>query len=381
MLLALLFCTGCGGCHREPEGYAPHLTFQPRKDWLVEKVPTDAPQEDSSEGRLDESIQEINGRGGVALNPGDIPEPLREEINTFLRRMFGTPSQPTIAGDDTTATLVAELGLSNEHLATGSRLFRKTCAECHGLNGDGRGPSGPWLSPHPRDFRQGVFKFVSTQGTTARKPSRSDLLQTIKNGLPTTPMPSFGNRSDEDRERLVDYVQFLSIRGATEYELLRRALKDKEQHEFDLPTDGPAIVKKQLVDWQKAHASPLAIPTPPPLADNEKAAAIQRGHQLFLDAKGAGCVACHNDYGRQSKYQYDVWGTLVKPRQLTENKRKASPTAEALFTRIRGGIGASHMPAAATLTDAQIWDIVHFLEALPYPDRLPADVNAKVYER
>jgi hypothetical protein len=37
------------------------------------------------------------------------------------------------------------------------------------------------------------------------------------------------------------------------------------------------------------------------------------------------------------------------------------------------------MPAAVGLTDAQTWDVVHFLRALPYPDRLSPDVKAKVY--
>ena len=43
----------------------------------------------------------------------------------------------------------------------GSKHFRLHCLHCHGLTGDGRGPSGKWLNPHPRDYRQGLFKFQS----------------------------------------------------------------------------------------------------------------------------------------------------------------------------------------------------------------------------
>lgn len=377
-MLALLFLSGCTGCNREPEGYAPHMTFPPRKDYLVEKVPTEAPQTDTSTGRLDAFIQELNDRGGVALNPADVPGPAREAINTFLRRMFGTPSQPTIAGDDDTIQQASTLGLTNDNLANGSKLFRKLCAECHGISGDGRG--NEYLKPHPRDFRQGVFKFVSTAGTAARKPARADLQHTLQHGLPLTPMPSFAKRTDDERERLIDYVMFLSIRGATEFDLLRRALKDKDG-EFDCVTDGPAAVKAQLHGWQLAQTQRLVLPAAPAWSDDsaEMQQSIRRGQQLFLDAKGAGCVACHADYGRQSKYQYDVWGTLVKPRELTENKRKGGDSREQIFLRLRGGIGPSNMPAAVTLTDAQLWDLVHFIRAIPYPDRLPPDVKAQVH--
>jgi len=37
------------------------------------------------------------------------------------------------------------------------------------------------------------------------------------------------------------------------------------------------------------------------------------------------------------------------------------------------------MPATTDLSDEQVWDIVDFLEALPYPHMLPADIRRKVY--
>src|SRR5205814_1262464 len=101
--------------------------------------------------------------------------PLRDDLKLFLRKSFGTPARPTIEGDAETTSLVAELELTSERLSLGSKLFRKHCQECHGVTGNGRGTTAPWITPHPRDFRQGVFKFVSTNGTGPRKPSRDDL--------------------------------------------------------------------------------------------------------------------------------------------------------------------------------------------------------------
>jgi mono/diheme cytochrome c family protein len=101
---------------------------------------------------------------------------------------------------------------------------------------------------------------------------------------------------------------------------------------------------------------------------------------LFLDPKGGGCVTCHADYGRGAKYQCDVWGTRIKPAPLTEIQKKGGDAPEQLFRRIRGGIPPSNMPAA-TPTDPQVRDLVNFVRALPYPDRLPEDGRARVYSR
>ena len=118
---------------------------------------------------------------------------------------------------------------------------------------------------------------------------------------------------------------------------------------------------------------------PPAYDDAELGESIRRGHSLFVDAKGAGCMTCHVNYGRESKFQYDVWGTVVKPANLTETRRKGGSSPEQIYRRIRGGIGPSNMPAPVGLSDAQFWDLVNFVRALPYPDRLPENVRAVVY--
>src|SRR5947209_4416159 len=73
------------------------------------------------------------------------------------------PAAPTVETTDEEArSQVGELRLDKETLKKGSALYRHHCLYCHGLDGDGRGPTGPWVSPPPRDYRPGVFKFIST---------------------------------------------------------------------------------------------------------------------------------------------------------------------------------------------------------------------------
>jgi mono/diheme cytochrome c family protein len=374
-----IFLTGCGGCGSNPEAYPENFSYPARQDWIVVESPKLPPTKAEPPGELDEAIQRLNDLGGKVLDPATVPESLRNELNDYLRQTFGTPARPTIAADPESMALAVSLGLTDENLAAGSRLFRKHCQECHGPTGNGRGPTAAWITPHPRDFRQSVFKFVTTNGTGPRKPTRGDLFATLTSGLPTTQMPSFALRSEDERHRLIDYVMFLSIRGRTEFEILRTLLVHGE-HSMDVSVaaDAAGIARSELRAWSLAQDSVMPV-TPPVIGDEQLPESIRRGHDLFLDAKGGACATCHVNYGREARFQYDVWGTVIKPGDLTDTRRKGGTAPESLYRRIRGGIGPSNMPAAIGLTESQTWDVVNFLRALPYPDRLPDDVRLKVY--
>jgi mono/diheme cytochrome c family protein len=49
-----------------------------------------------------------------------------------------------------------------EAAARGHKAFDRYCISCHGVEGDGRGPSAEWLDPRPRILTSGTFKFRST---------------------------------------------------------------------------------------------------------------------------------------------------------------------------------------------------------------------------
>jgi mono/diheme cytochrome c family protein len=343
----------------------------------VVELPKDTPPGDDPPGELEEAIRRANKHGGKVLDPAGVPAPLREDLDRFVRDTFGTPARPLVTGDEETRSLAAGLGLTDERLAAGSRLYRDRCQECHGLHGDGRGPTAPWLTPHPRDYRAGLFKFTST----GKKPTRADLFHTLTNGLKPTAMPSFNMRTEDERNRLIDYVMFLSVRGKTELEVLKTLLVHGEEGlSGDVADESTAVLKAELRAWAAAESQVIPA-TPPEYPDGspELTESIRRGHALFGDPKGGGCVTCHANYGRDAKFQYDAWGTRLKPAPLTEPRKKGGDAPEQLFRRIRGGIPGANMPAVVGLTDGQVWDLVHFLRALPYPDRLPEDVRGKVY--
>ena len=95
------------------------------------------------------------------------------EIGTILTALFGTPDKPAFPffeGEDDPAHDI--LSLENLEMAAGAvksdkegvphGLYREHCAHCHGITGDGAGPTAAILNPYPRDFRLGKFKFKST---------------------------------------------------------------------------------------------------------------------------------------------------------------------------------------------------------------------------
>jgi mono/diheme cytochrome c family protein len=360
------------GCDSKP-AYPPTLEYPARSDRLVLRTPTAQPAGLGEPGKLDAELAALDSLGGLTVDPSTLPEATRREVETALSELFGPPAAPAV--DATEAT---SLGLTTERLAEGSRLFRRHCLQCHGLTGDGRGPTGQWIYPHPRDFRRGAFKFVTTGD--GGKPRTSDLARTVKDGLKGTGMPSFGLLPDSDRDRLVSYVKFLALRGQTEFLALRSAVADEESH--------PGAYAKErfpqvLAEWWKAESLPVRpVPATPDDAAKQSAehlAAVKRGFELFTAKSATDCMTCHEDFGRKTTYRYDVWGTVVRPAELTAGGFKSGDRPEILFHRIRDGIQPAGMPAHASLTDAQVWDLVWFVRAIPFPRELPEDVRSKVY--
>lgn len=375
-LLLSLFSTGCDGCRsNQADAYPENLSYPARTDWLVDQLPTQIPPGDDPAGDMDSPVKALNQIGGKSYDPATVPEAARTQLQRELTTIFGTPTHPQVEGNDLLPALTPE------NLAVGSRLFRRNCVQCHGLIGDGRGPTGPWIFPHPRDFRQAVFKFVSTEGTAARKANRADLHRTLAMGLSTTAMPAFNMLPEEDRDRLVDYVIYLSLRGKIEFTVLKQLAKHGDDaFDAEIPEVVRRLLTRELSEWKQAEERVIALNPPDMVADSpEFEASIRRGHALFVDAKGGGCISCHGNYGRAGQAQINSWGFRILPANLTEHKRKGGVTRDQLYRRIKGGIGPSNMPAPVGLSEAQLWDLTHFVQALPNPAKLPPDIRQIVY--
>jgi mono/diheme cytochrome c family protein len=174
----------------------------------------------------------------------------------------------------------------------GYSLYRYHCLHCHGLSGDGNGPTAPFLFPAPRDYRRGVFKFTST---TSSKPTRDDLRRTINHGLGGTSMPAFeAQMSPKEIEQVIDYVIFLAARGETERQLVGEAstAEDKDADTTITNQVAQEAATRVFESWKEAENQVLKAVTARIPSSPES---IARGRQLFLGQtkEKLECAGCH----------------------------------------------------------------------------------------
>jgi mono/diheme cytochrome c family protein len=170
------------------------------------------------------------------------------DVRDVLENYFGTPDEPrmpAVGGSQNSAEEGEEGAEKNvdgvidpERLTRAAGpvfsdrddqhygLYREHCVACHGIKGDGRGAAAALQSPYPRDFTAGIFKYKSTP--RGKKPTRQDLLRTLRHGLPGTSMPSFALLRDDELQALTDYVIYLSVRGEVERKMLTVAANEMD---------------------------------------------------------------------------------------------------------------------------------------------------------
>ncbi|MBT7256452.1 MAG: cytochrome c, partial [Planctomycetaceae bacterium] len=192
-----------------------------------------------------------------------LSESQKENISTILEGAFGTPDDPRIPGGVGLGDFLSMSKLQQAagpverdeaHIPRG--LYRQHCAHCHGVTGDGQGPTASFLNPYPRDYRLGQFKFKMTDaGGTFKKPSKEDLKTTLLEGIPGTAMPSFRVLAGTDINQMVDYVIYLAIRGEVERSLIDASLEitTSDEHPLlvafnngDKKTDDLALVREMI---------------------------------------------------------------------------------------------------------------------------------------
>ncbi|WP_146579291.1 cytochrome c [Neorhodopirellula pilleata] len=286
----------------------------------------------------------------------------------IVTEMFGTPDQPKlptiVTEDEDLASLVSVENLvkaSGKIGEPGRGLYQTHCVTCHGVTGNGRGELSSTMSPYPRDYRKGVFKFKSTE--RGEKPTREDLAGLIKNGINGSRMVAIPNLTEEDVEALVDYVIYLSWRGELERMLIDDAIYELDFEEGERiinPAFQSSVVEEEkeafedsweLAEdfaveiaeaWLEAPDAIAEVPEPPAdfvVPDSYEefvvamsgdqaavlAASVARGGELFK-GKIAACSKCHGEKGRGDgqNTDYDDWtkewtlGIGLKPENRDE---------------------------------------------------------------
>ena len=351
------------------------------------------------------SGQEVAWVSGTSMPVGGVPV-LFDSYNTethFLS-LLAAPAMAAQPGDK----IVIGPG---EVLTHGRLLYAEHCQHCHGVAGDGQGPTAPYLNVRPRDYRRGVFKFTSTK--VDMKAQRSDLSRVVEDGIPGTYMPSFKLLKAHESQAIIEYVLFLSMRGETELKLSGNLgtdysmeevasrvkngeteakitedfVKRAQEGEFD---EAVADTSEQMINQWVAAQAPDAVITPTEKRYLSDADSVQRGRELFLSAN-LNCVACHGESGLGDGAQtysittntvtkkpnvepglFDDWGNKIKPRNLRLGMYRGGRRPIDIYSRIEAGIKGTPMSAfGAKMTEQQKWDLVNYVLHLPHEERAP----------
>lgn len=252
--------------------------------------------------------------------------------------------------------LIIEPGETHADIRRGQAVYQERCVQCHGVSGDGAGPSGHYMYPRPRDYRKGIFKFTSTP--YGIRPLREDLLRTVRQGIRGTSMPGFALLPEQDQQAVVDYVILLSRRGELEQQLIGLADAEDAIDEEVVKTD---LIPTVLTRWSEAIAMEVLPVTPQPRFTLEH---VERGKQAFLTK---GCSKCHGVDGRgQTKENRgtDAWGHQTRAADLTSGMLHGGNRPQDIYRRIYSGINGTPMPSFANVLKQEpdtIWDLVAYV--------------------
>jgi mono/diheme cytochrome c family protein len=376
-VLALLGTALVSGCD---DRYTSDMRYPQRTDPIVTGLFKSVPKRFDNPGVFPHLLAEVPDQSELKANVIEMNDPaftpeLHSKLGTILEKTFGTPAQPKVDGIDEQTK--KDLVLDDETLAGGAKYYRLHCLHCHGLSGNGHGPTSPWVNPHPRDYRQGLFKFTSSaQADKVRKPRREDLIHTLKVGIEGTSMPTFGLLSDKDLNELVSYVIHLSIRGELEMTLLKQIKSPSNPDETitaqNMDEQAKSWLSLIVSNWTDAPKKAI-VPTDDFPTDLK--ASVPHGYELFMKT----CAACHLDFGRNPTLMYDSWGTIVRPADLTQGVYRGGRRRLDLYYRVDSGINGANMAAAPTnWTPKDKWDVVSFIQLLPYREMLRKDYGIDI---
>ena len=218
-----------------------------------------------------------------------------------------------------------------DELDRGRKIYLRACAPCHGIRGDGKGPSARGFDPAPRNFRRGSYKFRTT--VSGALPLDSDLARTIREGVPGTEMPRWKHvLSDFDIDAVVQYIKTFSPMFA-------------DPDSLPLPED--------------------IIEVPEERPFERSLASIAAGRKIYIDQD---CVKCHGDGGKgdgnQADELKDDWDDPIKPANLTLPHFRNGKRDQDIYRVFTSALNGTPMPAFDEISEEERWQLVDYVQSL-----------------
>jgi len=250
----------------------------------------------------------------------------------------------------------------------GAKIYRKTCAVCHGDKGNSAIWAQNGLNPPPRDFTTAEARQILT---------RDRMINSVTNGSPGTGMMPFAKKlGKEDIEAVVDYIReaFLKSSSAaasqpsaasTNQKTPKIAAASKATPPADAMHQGAAAQRGPHDPGLQNKGTPMVTPSRlPPAAPADMS--IPMPKQLAGDIKAGkaffmkNCFTCHGKTGKGDGPR--AYFNIPRPRNFTSPESQQMLNRVRIFYGIKAGIVGTVMPAwGKVLSDQEIANVTEFV--------------------
>ncbi len=229
----------------------------------------------------------------------------------------------------------------------GLQLYAQHCVACHGTTGRGDGHAARYVYPRPRDLRSERMRLVSSRNGV---PTRDDIMQVIRLGVPGTSMVPLENLRDHQLEQLADVVQQMQRDGARE-----KYVAAIQADEEDVDADDV----EEVVAIQTTPQGIVTAPSIPAPSDS----LLMLGKELYVKQS---CHSCHGEtgVGDVGTPSFDDLGRPSFPRDLVHEVFKGGNTPESIYQRILLGMPGSPHPANVSLTEQEMIAVTLYTHSL-----------------
>jgi mono/diheme cytochrome c family protein len=226
----------------------------------------------------------------------------------------------------------------------GRSIYRKTCAVCHGDNGDGRSRAQASLHPAPRDFTAPAARAELTE---------QRMIDSVTYGRADTAMAGFKTQLSSDDIRAV--VAF--IRNGFMAQADISGISGTQHGRRQGAPDGAAVPLKPAAAPAPKPALPVtpALPITAPMPQGLKGN-MNKGTAFYM----SNCATCHGTSGDgRGPRAYFI---NPKPRNFLHPASRAQLNRVVLFGAISNGKLGTEMPAWGQVLSAQeVADVAEFV--------------------
>ena len=219
------------------------------------------------------------------------------------------------------SSVMAQTAMKRGDLATGKKVYEEICFACHGLKGDGKGPSWFNTKPSPQVFINSVYMSRLTD------------------------------------EYIFNVVKYGKLR------VLKREIPDKKFESLAMPAFGQVLEDDQIRELIKFER-----------AFSQGGSQSDEMREIF----DAACAACHGKSGRgdgeravstQPAPKYFVSEAQPSPMNLTDPQLMARFNDDFLFSLVKKGKIAAveeekfdtMQPFGQVLSDKEIWSVIRYI--------------------